>query len=804
MAYQLLHTNVALTGNVKLCCYITNREIERASLNPLTTSEAIIPHEINLKNSTYSRDLVSFYSDYEGIFYDNIVNPRLLKSGEFKKIIDDDEFETGYVTDYSYGAKRVSYQKNGKQIAILAPVFINNEKELPSNVKIELKDSDGNVIYTFTLNIEDTELGRYLHRSYKDVGGENDSCKSIFVDTSKYTQGIGYSTLRGWSVVSGEITNTTSNLPQKIFSRDITHTEFDSYIGEEFRTYKTVFPYILNLCWYFNIEDLVSVRGMNLEYGDIFTINASYLDASGVELSFMDIDFNHYNIKALGEEKNLLNYTHEQDTVELRDNFKEHLAPTICRWSLVESDNSYIFNNYIGYDRFNTGTTYTFIGTSKEPSRNDNNLSWFNYLLEDIDPSSRDRVHIQSDIYAPGEGDIDKFYNDLVFGPPGFTGIRNIYYKRSASLRQYKLRRGSVNNINNIKDSQKLSTICNGFKLINIEQDNLPKNEISESGKIYKYKYNENTRISFSLLDNYIDIKPNSTSKLSDLEPCIIVVVEPNWKTKTTDSVEVSSLNYIIWVPFKIDSNNIYDLIEEDTVSAAQKREFFKKLTLNNIFNHGVEFSSRLFEIQSNGDWIRHSKDTTTTEIGKVASVSNPIFTRPTKLLHYTLDNEGRCNLFQNNLKSNIIIGRYYGWIQPHFVSISKSPSDENTIDNNYLFRRVIQGERSDRPMIEWGDGIEVIDLNKFQNGRSIIDTYPYRTPEGKFFRASRIAYTPTEIVVNNISSEEKNKTNEQVKREILESIFSREDADYLADQYSASYDISKDKDYYIVNLRLK
>ena len=201
MAYQLLRTNVALTGNVKLCCYITNREIERASLNPLTTSEAIIPHEINLRNSTYSRDLVPFYSDYKGIFYDNIVNTRLLKSGEFKKIVDDDEFETGYVTDYSYGAKRVSYQKNGKQIAILAPIFINNEKELPSNVKIEFKDSDENVIYTFILGLEGTELGKYLHRSYKDVGGESDFCKSIFVDTSKYTQGIGYSTLRGWRVV---------------------------------------------------------------------------------------------------------------------------------------------------------------------------------------------------------------------------------------------------------------------------------------------------------------------------------------------------------------------------------------------------------------------------------------------------------------------------------------------------------------------------------------------------------------------------------------------------------------------------
>lgn len=778
MAYQLLRTNVALTGNVKLCCYITNREIERASLNPLTTSEAIIPHEINLRNSTYSRDLVPFYSDYKGIFYDNIVNTRLLKSGEFKKIVDDDEFETGYVTDYSYGAKRVSYQKNGKQIAILAPIFINNEKELPSNVKIEFKDSDENVIYTFILGLEGTELGEYLHRSYKDVGGEGDFCKSIFVDTSKYTQGIGYSTLRGWSVVSGEITNTTSNLPQKLFSRDITHTEFDSYIGEEFRTYKTVFPYILNLCWYFNIEDLASVRGMNLEYGDVFTINVTYLDASGVEFSLKDIDFNHYNIKALGDEKNLLNYLHEQDTAELRDNFKEHLAPTICRWSLVESDNTYIFNNYIGYDKFNTGTTYTFLGTSVEPSRNDNNLSWFNYLLEDIDPLQRDRVHVEQDVYTGGN-----IYNALVFGSSGFTGIRNIYYNSSTNLRQYKLR----------KSGDKFLTICNGIKL-NIDPSKLPINEITESGKNYKYIYNESTHISISLLDNYIDISS------SDLKPYIVVVVEPNWKTKTARSVEISSLNYIIWVPFKIDSNNIYDLIEESTVSAAQKREFFKKLTLNNIFNLGASFNSRLFEVQGNGDWVMHNNTRNTTKIGEVASVSNPVFTRPTKLLHYILDSEGKCNLFQNNLKSNIVLGRYYGWIQPHFVSVRENQK-ESIIDNNYLFRRVIQGEQ--KPEVEWGDGIEVIDLNVFQDGKSIIDTYPYRTPEGKFLRASRIAYTPAEITVN-ISSEEKDKTNEQVKREILESIFSESDADYLADQYSASYDISKDKDYYIVNLRLK
>lgn len=778
MAYQLLHTNVALTGNVKLCCYITNREIERASLNPLTTSEAIIPHEINLKNSTYSRDLASFYSDYRGIFYDNIVNTRLLKSGEFKKIVDEDEFETGFVTDYSYGAKRVSYQKNGKQIAILAPIFVNNGEDLPSNVKIEFKDSDENAIYTFILGLEGTELEKYLYRSYKDVGGEGDFCKSIFVDTSKYTQGIGYSTLRGWSVVSGEITNTTSNLPQKLFSRDITHTEFDSYIGEEFRTYKTVFPYILNLCWYFNIEDLASVRGMNLEYGDVFTINVTYLDAFGVEFSLKDIDFNHYNIKALGDEKNLLNYTHEQDTAELRDNFKEHLAPTICRWSLVESDNSYIFNNYIGYDKYNTGTTYTFLGSSEEPSKNDNNLSWFNYLLEDIDPLQRDRVHIEQDVYTGGN-----IYNDLVFGSPGFTGIRNIYYNSSANLRQYKLRRSG----------DKFLTICNGIKL-NIDPSKLPINEITRSGENYKYIYNECTRISISLLDNYTDISS------SDLKPYIVVVVEPDWKTKTSRSVEISSLNYIVWVPFKIDSNNIYDLIEGSTVSAAQKREFFKKLTLNNIFNLGASFNSRLFEIQGNGDWIKHSENITTTKIGEVASVSNPIFTRPTKLLHYTLDSEGRCNLFQNSLKSSIILGRYYGWIQPHFVSVRENQR-ESIIDNNYLFRRVIQGDS--KPEVEWGDGIEVIDLNVFQDGKSIIDTYPYRTPEGKFLRASRIAYTPTEITVN-ISSKEKDKTNEQVKREILENIFSESDADYLADQYSASYDISKDKDYYIVNLRLK
>ena len=60
MAYQLLRTNIALTGNIKTCCYIDNGKIsDHVTLNPISTISPIIPFDVNLDTSTYILKILS-------------------------------------------------------------------------------------------------------------------------------------------------------------------------------------------------------------------------------------------------------------------------------------------------------------------------------------------------------------------------------------------------------------------------------------------------------------------------------------------------------------------------------------------------------------------------------------------------------------------------------------------------------------------------------------------------------------------------------------------------------------------------
>lgn len=773
MAYQLLRTNVALTGNVKLCCYITNREIERATLNPLTTSEAIVPHDINLKNSSYSRDIASYYKTYSDIFYDNIVDVRLLRSGEFKKIVDEDEFETGNVTDYQYGAKRVSYQKNGKQFSILAPVFINNRDEIPSKAVIELSNKSGQSLYSFTLDIEDSLIKQYLDRSYE--GMDESFCKSILIDTSKYAGGIGYSNLRGWSAEGGELVSTTSNLPQKIFSRDLTYTEFDSLICDEFRIHKMIFPYILNFCWYFNLEDISSIQGMNIEYGDILFANVYYIDSKGVSLEIRDIDFNHYNIKSITGDENILDYLREQDVPELRDNFREHLAPTINRWSLVESSDTYIFNNYLGYDKYDTGQLYSFNRFTTTPSKKDRNLSWMNYLLESINKRESMRASISENKYE----NINLFYDSLKNGDVRQSGLQAILSSNSTDLQRSKLQ---------FINSEEIPFIyCNGIKfLVNI--NNIPKTE--------DLFFDENTLMSISVLDNSTDLHKKGISKNPYVDPRFVTVIKPDTKIKG----RIERVDIVVWLPFRIENfEDIYDLISDKN-----KKETLSKLTIRNIFPNSLPkqvnaFKSFVYKEEINGKWSQIRGELVFSD---VFTIVDPIFTRPKKRLYKidTIDSK-TSKLYQQNFQDNQLLGRYYGWIQPHFLKVSKTASRSK--ENNYLFRRVVQGDDSTKNLPQWGNGICVTNLNTIHNSQNILYSYPYgEREEGKWFLASQIIYLPPSLSYH-LPYEKRELTNEEVKMLTIKEKIGFT-SNFLASLYESYYDISIDESYYIVNLKLK
>ena len=89
MAYQLLRTNIALTGNIKTCCYIDNGEIsDHVTLNPISTISPIIPFDVNLDTSTYPQDIVNFRNTYKNIFYNPQIPFRYLTDLPYKEYTD--------------------------------------------------------------------------------------------------------------------------------------------------------------------------------------------------------------------------------------------------------------------------------------------------------------------------------------------------------------------------------------------------------------------------------------------------------------------------------------------------------------------------------------------------------------------------------------------------------------------------------------------------------------------------------------------------------------------------------------------
>ena len=100
MAFQLLRTNISLTGNVKLCGFIEDGEISKAELHPISSILPIYPHSINIHNSKYGYDLVKFYKDYKDVFYSPLIDDKYLDNSEFRKLTSDDEYFNGNIGEH--------------------------------------------------------------------------------------------------------------------------------------------------------------------------------------------------------------------------------------------------------------------------------------------------------------------------------------------------------------------------------------------------------------------------------------------------------------------------------------------------------------------------------------------------------------------------------------------------------------------------------------------------------------------------------------------------------------------------------
>ena len=396
MAYQLLRTNIALTGNIKTCCYIDNGKIsDHVTLNPISTISPIIPFDVNLDTSTYPQDIVNFRNTYKNIFYNPQIPFRYLTDLPYKEYTDSDKYVSGIVDDCMMGVKRVSLQKNGKQFSFFAPLYINSENDIPSYIKFKfnIKNKQGkfeSVVCSKILKIKDENLKlyNYIYKSYSNINEGNVDPRIINIDLKSEANGVNMGSIRGFSVESAGVVDLKTNLPRKLLSHDMTMYEFDNILCKEFENKLIVLPYILNLCWYFNIEDFMPIGDFfTMKNGQEINVYAEYLDADKKAISVADLDFNHQYINT-SDNKNLFDKDvslHDYELTDIVNNYKEKLIPTVSKWTLSGSDNKYLFNAYLGLSEYPCNDiTYSFDPYEDEPCEAAHNLNWMTYLYDGI------------------------------------------------------------------------------------------------------------------------------------------------------------------------------------------------------------------------------------------------------------------------------------------------------------------------------------------------------------------------------------------------------------------------------------
>ncbi len=773
MAYQLLRTNIALTGNIKTCCYIDNGKIsDHVTLNPISTISPIIPFDVNLDTSTYPQDIVNFRNTYKNIFYNPQVPFRYLTDLPYRKYTDSDEYVSGIVDDCMMGAKRVSLQKNGKQFSFFAPLYINSENDIPSYIrfKFNIKNKQGkfeSVVCSKTLKIEGSKLDTYIHKSYNNINGGNVDPRIINIDLKSEANGINMGSIRGFSVESAGVVDLKTNLPRKLLSHDMTMYEFDNILCKEFENKLIVLPYILNLCWYFNIEDFMPIGDFfTMKNGQEINVYAEYLDDAKKTISVADLDFNHQYINT-SDNENLFSKDislHDHELTDIVNNYKEKLIPTISKWTLSGSDNKYLFNAYLGLSEYPCNDiTYSFDPYEDEPCEAAHNLNWMSYLYDgmftktNISNGIEEKDFIQTIALDRGSLNIE-------------FSLKTMYIANSKKFKRSEVHDNIV--------------ICNGFKY------KFNKEELSIL--LGTDKISDNIKISFSYIDNTIYLPYN------EMKSSIFVLT-----TKENDTI--TCCDFVIWIPRPTGGlSNIYSQTEavitsDDGTTTVEIDQNMKNIVFANIFYQSQSVDDvKMFIIDTNEWLFKTSNKCILYKIFNPIDLSSYIVNK--RLMYDAVDK----SLYISSDNSNTYMDRYYGWISPRLIPV-ENISGRRTTDDSFVYYKGLA--RKDEKNIEY--------INLKENSIGIYpgilpredDKDNKLLPEYKWFYSSCIRYMP-KYIKKQISFADVD-SNKNTMNDIYDVILLDVFDDYLIRKYAKEIyniklDIDADYSQYIITFELK
>lgn len=263
---------------------------------------------------------------------------------------------------YNMGARRVRFERYGKQFSYLCPLWISEETDphlfgFEFSIKISGEERDHVVRRVMGLSDDICDyMSEYFNKSARynepdpsapDPGyqGVNDDLLSIKFDPD-------YAFITGVQADKGRYTtNDISYMIHDLLHREIPMIEFDNMLVSKFRESNIIAQQLINLNFLFNMEDISyilkeSLLGKHITVALRVMYDGQYLPVKDFYTNYSNIPVYRVDQSTMSYSKNVCEYMGDNTIVDYM--YTNKFTQPIFHWAMVENP-TYIYNFYDGF-----------------------------------------------------------------------------------------------------------------------------------------------------------------------------------------------------------------------------------------------------------------------------------------------------------------------------------------------------------------------------------------------------------------------------------------------------------------------
>ena len=381
MIYQLAKTSPLITGQIKLDLITDTFENDsRIYVNDLMVTPIVdsiySPITLNQKYNSHLWNIRQLYKEIKGTFFKPHSN-RTDLSGKYLYIGNDEPIDTTYMM----GARRSKTTRYGKSFEYLLPLYADDPSDIideNGNLKIRFdfvvkstrRTNKDKELLRQEIVLDDT-IKKYLIGYFKNV--DNDLMYISYGDNGKNQT----ATMHGIKLTSGQdVTMSMSTMVPDLISTERTMYQFDNMILDKFASNEMIAHQILNMCFHFNFDDIVTKEYRKSMLFDRFNVYVDCLTPYHETINGKDvvkyrsveirdiysnyekinafrIDYQGFNELEYSDKLNVFDYLKDDRSVDLMHTNK--MMQSVFHFSYYDND-KIMFNLYNGFSPYISDT----------------------------------------------------------------------------------------------------------------------------------------------------------------------------------------------------------------------------------------------------------------------------------------------------------------------------------------------------------------------------------------------------------------------------------------------------------------